>query len=122
MVLKSNRGGGGRRTESPTCRNRGRETCAAREGRPGASQTTRDTRSSGQGTCDGRHEGPGGICEIRRAGRKVGAAREAHSYPRGGRGLGGAHTDSEATAAAGAAVATARRADKTKNVAGSTVE
>ena len=40
---------------------------------------------------------------------ETGTTCEAHSYPRGGRGLGGTHTDSEATAAAGAAVATARR-------------
>ena len=86
----------------------------AHEGRPGG---TRETRRAGRDPRERR-----AVRGIRRAGRETGTTREAHSYPRGGRGLGGAHTDSEATAAAGAAVATARRADKTKNVAGSTVE
>ena len=58
--------------------------------------------------CGGRPEGPGGIYEIRRAGRKAGTAREAHSHPRGGRGLGGTHTAAEAPATAGGGVATAR--------------
>ena len=82
---------------------------------------TRRAAHAGRDTCDGRLEGPGGIYEIRRAARETGTTCEAHSYPRGGRGLGGAHTDSEATAAAGSAVAAARgRQDL--NVAGSTVE